>query len=353
MMTTFHTPRGRAGSDQVDSMEESVNAHLEQMFYQRAKQEIFSFGVGRTTMKFQDSGGGHRLEAQKRECDGQIVFHAGRALELSMHIIYARGMDRIMGRSYPGVTAKQLNDDRQGGHSLLRLYKKIVQELGTPNLDRAFEDKYQHALHKGIMDIYVDDRLITSIFLQGECPFSERSINRIADGEEHTMDHSTIRDFFSHPDGTSDFAQMPYDTFEKFLSKADAVYYEDDVPSRGKRRDMRWAGYGSRDHEFGRLYVTIGECFFARLVQNIIQLGHENWIWHKDFLDRVIARRKYNIMEKMKILAMQNLKDEVIWPEMISDDKIKENFTRTRKNPEIGKGKYDHLHEEFRVSQKP
>ena len=352
MMTTFHTPTGSAGSDQVDSMEESVNAHLEQMFYQRAKQEILSFGVGRTTMKSQDSGSGHRLEAQKRECDGQMMFHAGRALELSMHIVYARGKDRIMGRGYPGAT-KQLKDDFRGGHNLLELYNKIVRELGKPNLDKAFEDRYQHALHKGITDIYVDDRFLTSIFLQGECPFIERSSSRMADGEEHTMDHSTFPDLFSHPNGTSDFAQIPLDTFEKFLSKADAVYYEDDIPGRGKRRNMRWANYAARDHESGRLYVAIGEYFFARLVQNMIQLSHTPWTWHKKFLDRYILRRRYNVMEKMKILAMQNLKDEVVWPEMISADKMKEYFIHPDESPEIGKGKYDYLHKKLKYYARP
>ena len=194
-------------------------------------------------MKLQYSGG-HHLEAQKRECDGQMIFHAGRALELSMQIIYARNNDRIMGRGYPGVSATQLKDDLRGGHSLLKLYNKVIQESEKPNLDKAFEDKYQRALHKGVTDIYVGDRLLTSIFLPGECPFVEKSASRIADGEEHTMDHSTISDLFSRPDGTSDFARMPSGTFKEFLAKADAVYYEDDIPGKG----------GTPKHAVGKLY---------------------------------------------------------------------------------------------------
>lgn len=349
-MKFFVTPPGRAGSDQVDFMEESVNAHLEQMFYQKAKQEILSYGVGRTTMKFQD-GGGRRLEAQKRECDGQMISHAGRALELSIQIIYARGKDRIIGRGYPGVTDSQLKEDVHGGHSLLKLYRRVIQELGKRNLDKAFEDKYQYALHKGITDIYADDHLLASVFLPGEGPFMERSATWMADGEEHTMDHSTIRGLFSHPDGTSDFSKMSYDTFEKFLGKADAVYYEGDVPGRENRRNMRWGNYAARDHESGRLYVTIGVYFFARLVQNIITLGHEGWIWHEDFMNRLIVRRKHNVMKNMKTIAMQNLKDEIDWPEMISDSEMKTYFIHPYTGPGIGKGNYDHLHKklEYRV----
>lgn len=349
-MKFFVTPPGRAGSDQVDYMEESVNAHIEQMFYQKAKQEILSYGVGRTTMKIQDGGSDRRLEAQKRECDGQMISHAGRALELSIQIIYARGKDRIMGRGYPGVTSSQLKEDTQGGHSLLKLYRRVVQELGKQNLDKAFEDKYQYALHKGITDIYVDDNLLGSIFLPGEEPFTERSTTRIADGEEHTMDHSTSRGLFSHPDGTSNFAKMPYDTFEKFLEKADAVYYEGDAPGKENRRNMRWGNYAARDHESGRLYVTIGVYFFARLVKNIITLGHEGQFWHEDFLNRLIVRRKHNVMNKIETMAMQNLEHEIALPEVISDDKIKQYFISLHAYPDIGNGNYDHLHNKLNWS---
>ena len=351
-MKTFVTPRGRAGSDQLDFMEESVNAHLEQMFYQKAKQAILSYGVGRTTMKFPD-GGDRRLKAQIRECDGQMVSHAGRALELSMQIIYARGKDRIMGRGYPGVTRSQLNEDLQGGHSLLGLYRRVVQELSKKNLDKAFEDKYQYALHKGITDIYVNDHLINSIFLPDEGPFMERSTTRMADGEEHTMDHSTVFGLFSHPDGTSNFAKMPYDTFEQFLEKADAVYYEGDAPGKENRRNMRWGNYAARDHESGRLYVTIGVYFFARLVQNIIALGHEGWIWHEDFMNRFIVRRRHNFMEHMKTMAMQNLRHEIDWPEMISDDEMKAYFAHPYTGPDIGKGNYDILHKKLEYHDHP
>lgn len=351
-MITFHTPKGRAGSDQLDAIEESVNAHLEQMFQQKAKRDILTYGVGRTTMKFQDSGIG-RLEAQKRECDGQMVFHAGQALELSMQIVYARGKDRIMGRGYPGVVKKELNKDLSS-HKLLKLYERVLEELDKPDLDKAFEEKYQRALHKGVTDIYVDRSLVSSILSQDQWPFMERSVIRMSDGEEHTMDHSTTNNLFTHPDETSDFAQMSCETFKEFLKKADAVYYEDDEPGRGIRRNMRWASYAARDHEIGRPYVIIGTYFFARLVQGIIELGQEPWIWHEDFLQRSLDRRRYNIMEKLKILAKQNLKGEVAWPEMISENKMREAyFVHPDARPVVGQGNYDFLHTKLEFNTRP
>ena len=345
-MITFHTPTGRAGSDQIGAMEESVNAHLEQMFMQRARKDILSYGVGRTTT---EDSGSRLLEAQRREYDGQIVFHAGRALELSMQIVYARGVDRIMGREYPNVDRKVLDKDFKS-HNLLDLYTRIINELGEPDLDKAFEHKYQEAIHKGVFSIYIADRLAAALYLQDHSPFTERSIGGLKDGEEHTMDHSTFRDLFVRPDGTSSFAQMPESTFTEFLKKADAVYYERDLPGREHRRNMRWGAYSARDHEIGRTYVTIGVYFFSRLVQGVIQLGKEPWVWHHDFLKRTIERHRYRISERMQTLAKQVLTDKVDWPEVISAEEMMEQWTSYKQQlPTIGKGNYDHLHTKFEV----
>ena len=48
-MRTFQTPVGRAGSDQLYGILESINSHLERMFVQGAKRSILEHGVGRTT----------------------------------------------------------------------------------------------------------------------------------------------------------------------------------------------------------------------------------------------------------------------------------------------------------------
>ena len=102
-----------------------------------ARRDTLVYGVGRTTMKFQDSGGAARLEAQRRECEGQIVSHAGRALELALHIIYARGADRIIGRGYPGMSQEERTRDFEYGHSLTALYQRIVAEVAKPRLEDA------------------------------------------------------------------------------------------------------------------------------------------------------------------------------------------------------------------------
>ena len=289
-------------------MEESVHSHLEQMFGQSAKGESLMYGVGRAAMKSQDSGGAARLEAQRREYQAQIVSHAGRALELALHIVYARSTDRIIGRGYPGMPDAERRRDFADGHSLTALYERVVKEAAKPRLEDALEFAYQQALHKGITDIYVEDELIGSVFLAGESPFSERSTSRMSDGEEHTMDHSDLRSLFVQPDGTSAFAQMPINTFKQFLAKADAVYYEDDAPrARGRRRNMRWGNYAARDHESARPFVTVGVRFFGRLVQEVVKVGGQAWTWHADHLARALDRRRYTLMERLKVLAMQNL----------------------------------------------
>ncbi len=337
-MMTFHTPLGRAGSDQIDAMEESVNAHIEQMFTQRARRDLLLHGVGKAK-----TGSSSRLEAQKRECDGQIVFHAGRALELSMQIVYARGADRIMGREYPGIDKKALRRDLKS-HSLLGLYTRVIDELDRPDLSKAFEHKYQEAIHKGVISIYIGDQLLVSMYGQDQWPFAETLMGGLTDGEEHTMDHSTFRDLFVRPDGTSPFAQMPEHTFKEFLGKADSVYYERDVPGEEHRRNMRWGAYAARDHEVGRPYVTVGVYLFSRLVQGIVRLGKEPWIWHPDFLERAIERRRYHVREKLKNLAMQTLTEKVDWPEVISAKRMMKQWDHKPRLPEIGKGNYDRLH---------
>ena len=167
-MQTFQTPKGKAGSDIVDAMEESVHSHLEQIFAQSARRDTLVYGVGRTTMKFEDSGISARLDAQRRECEGQIVWHAGRALELALQIFYARGADRVIGRGYPGMSQEERKRDFKHGHSLVALYERIIAEMDKPRLVDALEFAYQNALHRGVTDIYIEEELIGSVFLPGD-----------------------------------------------------------------------------------------------------------------------------------------------------------------------------------------
>ena len=110
-MQWFQTPKGEAGTDQLDAMEESIHAAIEQMFWRLAKRDSLSFGVGGATARSSDSPDGDmRLDAQKRECDGLIVFHAGKALETALQVIYAKLNNRIPRREYPGVSSAQRCD---------------------------------------------------------------------------------------------------------------------------------------------------------------------------------------------------------------------------------------------------
>lgn len=347
-MKQFITPTGKAGCDQVDAMIESVHSELKQMFDQVAELQAFDHGVGRTVMTTGGPDNKIRLDAQKRECQAQIVSHGGRALEIALHVVYARGTDRIMGREYPGVCEKQLKKDRKN-HSLKKLYDRIITEFSGRNMKEAFEDVYQTALHSGVTDLYLDHKHIWSFLLSESVPFKEIQRNAMMDGSEMTLDHSDGFPSLLGPSsgGYSTFTQMPDDSFESFLAKADSVYYEGD--SDGRRRNMRWADYSARDHEYGRPYVVIGTGFFGRLVNGIVKLSDEQWTWDDGFRERWHTRRQHIIGKIMKGHAMQNYKNPVDLPEMISvEESVKMIGGWKAEYPE----NYTHLHRKFELSSK-
>lgn len=227
--------------------------------------------------------------------------------------------------------------------------------MDISDLDRAFEDKYQHAFHRGIVSIYNGGEKISDIVSLDQHPFTEKATGTgaLRFGGEHTMDHSTIKDIFVRPDGTSDFSKLSERTFQEFLKKADSVYYKDDIAKKGRRRNMRWGGYSARDHEIGRPYVVVGVYFFSRLVQGIIELSREPWTWHQDFLRRSVQRNHHNVVNKVRALAQQVLKTEGDWPELwrggtdkdvFSIEEIMEHWRYKTPYPAIGKGEYSHLH---------
>ena len=351
-MKTYQTPPGHAGSDQVNAMEESVNAHLEQIFHQVAKRNALDYGVGRTTMDFGEADSTLRLDAQKRECEGSIAFHAGRALELALHIVYARGADRILGREYPGVPKAQINEDRKS-HSLAEIHLRIVEDLTGRNMADALEDVYQHALHEGVADLFVDEKFVRSVRLIDDTPFRVKKIRKMVGGAEMTVDHSLTP--FGMPPGPrdemSDFREMPEETFEDFLKKADSVYYSGDISK--KRKNIRWEHYSARDHEYGRSYVVIGTKFFARLVRGIISLTHQRWMWDEGFARRQCERHLYLVKKRMKGLADQNFREEINLPEMISIDEWLKRYTAMGGPPKkSSKHDYDFLHAKWRISPK-
>ena len=231
-MHTFETPLGRAGWDQVCGMTESVHAELEQMFWQNAKLDLLHSGVGRTVQVDGSADGRVSLHAQMRECQAQAKFHAGRALELAMHVVYACGADRVMGRDYPGNDKGTLRKDRES-HSFSALHDRIVGEFTDRDMRGAFEDVYQDALHRGVTDVYLDEELHGSYILTGEHPFLVRNMRSVIDGAGMTLDHADIgRSLSSGEREIFPFSQLPMQTFSEFLEKADAAYYRSETAFR-------------------------------------------------------------------------------------------------------------------------
>ncbi len=318
-MQTFETPRGEAGSDQLIAMEESIRSQLEQMFDQKAKRDSIALGLsGRLRSDFADEK--IRIDARIRECEALMTFHAGRALELALHVLYARGTNRILGREFCGMTQDQKDrvvKDRKS-HSLSKVYQLILEDVADEDIKIALEDRYQKSLHEGMIDVTIDDEL-NCTFLNGEdIPFGERVMGGLVDGTEKTFDQSdAIRSVFPRVE-ESGFSKMSSTTFEEFLKKADLVYYG--------QNNARWAHYTARDHQYGRQYIVVGTKFFARLVKRITALSGQAWVWDEKLLRRFIARREYLLTKRVETLLMQNFSDAVELPSFKSEDEVIEHL---------------------------
>lgn len=146
----------------------------------------------------------------------------------------------------------------------------------------------------------------------------------MSDGAEYTTDH--LDRYYDHilPRNTepSKFMQMPYTTFEEFLDKADASYYESDVT--GKRRDLRWSDYWHRDHEYGRPYTVVGVDFFARLVKGVVALSHHPWTWDTALFEGWQQRDQEVRVRRMEAIAKQYLKPGTEFAEPVSKDELME-----------------------------
>ena len=353
-MRQFETPAGCAGWDQVHGMTEGVQAELEQMFLQRAKLDVLLHGVGRTAQSEIAGDDKVRLDAQQRECQAQMTFHAGRALELAMHIVYACACDRIMGRSYPGIAQSKLGKDR-ASHSFSSLHGRILSDISDRNMRDAFEDVYQEALHKGITDLQVDGKSHGSYLFNDDLPFLVDNKRFVIDGAEMTLDHADWGNSLSSGEWEiSEFQKLPFKTISEFLKKADAVYYADDADDiRGQRKNMRWAHYSARDHEYGRPYVVAGIKFFARLVKGVVGLSNQKWTWHPDFRRRWHERRRYNVGNTVRIHINQSFQGAVELPEMKSVEQMESFVQQTNdgkrfRTPDA----FNNLHKKFLVQRK-
>ena len=349
-MQWFATPTGEAGADRLDAMEESIQAAIEQMFWQLAKRNSLSFGVGRTAAKSSDSPDHDgRLDSQKRECDGLIVFHAGKALETSLQIIYAKINNRILGREYPGVSADEMRQDRST-HSLAALYDRILDSFRTRSdlrkkLEDEFESAYQTAYHEGVIDLRIDGELRDQFFLVEDAPFREARMGGLRRGAEITIDNSSTRQLLMPIEEESDFSRLPCRNIKEFLTKADAVYYG--------HRNMRWAHYSARDHQRGRPYIAVGTRFFARLAQNLVELANQQWMWDEQLARRSHERRRLIIGNLVRGHIRQSFTENPELPEMISVDDMMASF---RSLKSLHTDNYDSLHERWtynKVTQDP
>ena len=344
-MKWFPTPPGEAGSDQLDAMEESIQAAIEQMFWQVAKRDSLTFGVGRTTEKSSGSPDRDmRLDAQKRECDGLIVFHAGKALETSLQVTYAKVNNRIPGREYPGVSKDQIQQDRRT-HRLEALYDDILNSLdANPGLRKEVEDEfesvYQTAFHKGVQDLIVNGELVDRFFLVEDAPFRETKSGGLRHGAAVTMDHSNVRQILMPADGESDFSRLPCGNFREFLHKADVAYYG--------HRNMRWSHYSARDHERGRPYVVVGTRFFARLVRGLVEMADEQWIWDEEFARRWHERRRTIVGDQVRIHIKQSYTVTPELPELVSADEMMKSFRSERSTRTDD---YDSIHVKWKFDQ--
>ena len=348
-MRIFVPPVGRAGGNQVDAIIESAHAELAQMFDQVAKRRTLEHGVGRMVGTTALADTKVQLDAQIRECEAQIAFHGGRALELALQVVYARAADRIIGREYPGVCAEMIRKDRSS-HSLNDLRVRMVEEFSNRDMARALENAYQCALHSGVVDVFLDEKLLFSFYRQEDDePFRERVDGGMMRGAEMTSDHADDESIFGlAASANTAFSELPYHTFPLFLEKVDAVYYESDIDER--RRNIRWTNYTARDHEYGRPYVVIGPAFFARLVGQIVALSNDQHLWHPDFRQRWHERRHYNIDDIVRIHLMQNWDRSVQLPEIRSVEEAIDELLSIKRHeyPE----KHDHLHTRWnRVSK--
>ena len=232
-----------------------------------------------------------------------------------MHIVFACGADRILGREYPGADKEKLRKDRKT-HSLASLYERIKTDFADRDMCSAFEEVYLEALHRGITDVYLDGDLCNSCLLDDDRPFIQLNKCSIIDGAEMTLDHVDGDPLFSDTGEISEFEKLPYSNFNGFLKKADAVYYK--AYSQGPRKDLRWAHYSARDHECGRPYVVAGIKFFARLVKGVIELSRQQWIWHPEFRQRWHERSQYIIKKLVHDHLMQRFQNVPELPEMKS-----------------------------------
>ncbi|MCY4265818.1 MAG: hypothetical protein OXE78_13340 [Gammaproteobacteria bacterium] len=112
---------------------------------------------------------------------------------------------------------------------------------------------------------------------------------------------------------------------------------------------MRWAHYSARDHESGRLYIAIGSRFFARLIQGIVQMADEQWMWHEAFNRRWYERRH----ELVRTLVHANIKQSFLKGSELPDPKpVDEMMERFGSDRSRRTDNNHSLHSKLRIGRK-
>ena len=341
-MMRYQTVRGEAlGADQAKALLCEVLLHLDLMRDFDYRRDNPPRSMTKTPDK----------TLQRVQCDFRVVWHAGRALELVLHRIYAVAKNRILGRQYPGAPDKQVHQERSDGHRIKKVYEILIHSCADTHtdLEDVFEHCYQQALHEGMEDIEVNGEWYWDYVTNRDSPFLLDSVQQLSAGREVTANHSVshfynisdiARDFRGMPNyfrkrmGTDipTFWNQPCETFVDFLGKADKAYYG--------HSPMRNADYWWRDHEDFRPYIRVGSRFVGRLVENLVEVAKSTWIMEESYFRRQVARiSRYN-REYGKTMIEQWSDGSVELPE----ERIHEEDLRRRVYPDPATYDYGILH---------
>lgn len=207
-------------------------------------------------------------------------------METALQVIYAKINNRIPGREYPCVSPTQMRQDR-GTHCLKALYTQILQFVEARSelagqLEQEFETVFQTAYHKGVQDLIVDGELVHRFFLAKHAPSGKPQSGDTGTGPTSPWTTLTLLNSLSRTRKASQNSPGYHAATYRI------AYYG--------QRNMRWAHYSARDHERGRTYVVIGTRFFARLVQGLVAIAAEQWMWVEQFARRWHERSQVIVM---------------------------------------------------------
>ena len=339
---TYATIRGGdLGADQAEALLREVLLHLDLMHDFDHKREHPPRRLKDMTDKAL-----HRVQ-----CDFRVVWHAGRALELVLHRIYAAANNKILGRKYPGASDKQVRAERSDRHRVQNVYDTLIHSCVNthPDLEKALEHCFQKALHEGMEDIERGGQWYWRYISGRDSPFLLGSVQQLSAGREVTADHS-VSYFYNMSDVTTGFETMPDDfrermgsdiatfwrnpcaTFVDFLCQADHAYYG--------HLPMRYADYWWRDHEDFRPYIRVGSRFFGRLVENLVELAKSTWIMEELYFQRQMKR----ISDYNRDYGKQMIEDWSDGSVVLPDVRINEEYLRRFTYPDPANYDYGILH---------